>query len=117
MIYLHFGALIHLIEAVIGVPKVATERHDPCKGCTLGKYSHKEFPFSEHRSKGILDLIHSDVCGPMSVQSLSGFNYYVIFIDDYYMKTCIYFLTTKDEVFDKLMEFRDLVENQSGRRI
>jgi hypothetical protein len=53
----------------------------------------------------------------MSVQSFSGFNYYVIFIDDYSRKTWIYFLKTKDEVFDRFREFRALVENQSGRRI
>jgi hypothetical protein len=83
----------------------------------MGKYARKTFPSSEHRSKGILDLIHSDVCGPMSVQSVSGFKYYVIFIDDYSRKTWIYFLKTKDEVFDRFREFRALVENQTGRRI
>jgi hypothetical protein len=117
MAHLHFGALGHLRQAVTGMPQVAAEKHDPCKGCALGKYARKAFPSSEHRSKGILDLIHSDVCGPMSVQSVSGFNYYVIFIDDYSRKTWIYFLKTKDEVFDRFKEFRALVENQSGRRI
>jgi transposase InsO family protein len=83
----------------------------------LGKYARKAFPSSEHRSKGMLDLIHSNVCGPMSVQSVSGFSYYAIFIDDYSRKTWIYFLKKKDEVFDRFREFRALVENQSGRRI
>jgi hypothetical protein len=115
--HLHFGALSHLRQAVTGVPKVAIERHDPCKVCALGKYARRAFPSSEHRSKGILDLIHSDGCGPMSVQSVSGFNYYMIFIDDYSRKTWIYFLKTKDEVFNRFREFRALVENQSGTRI
>ena len=53
----------------------------------------------------------------MSVQSFSGFSYYVIFIDDYSRKTWIYFLKTKDEVFDRFKEFRTLVENQNGMRI
>jgi hypothetical protein len=62
-------------------------------------------------------LIHSDVCGPMSVESVSGFKYFVLFIDDYSRKTWIYFLKAKDEVFDKFQEFRALVENQTGRKI
>jgi hypothetical protein len=33
----------------------------------MGKYAHKFFPSSLHMSKGILDLIHYDVCGSMSV--------------------------------------------------
>jgi hypothetical protein len=57
--HLHFGALGHLRQAVTGMPQVAAERHDPCKGCALGKYARRAFPPSEHRSKGILDLIHS----------------------------------------------------------
>jgi hypothetical protein len=117
MAHLHFGALTHLRQAFTGGLKVAAKRHDPCKGCALGKYARRAFPSSEHRSKGILDLIHLDVCGPMSVQSISGFSYYVIFIDDYSSKTWIYFLKTKDDVFDRFRKFRALVENQFDRRI
>jgi hypothetical protein len=55
----------------------------------------------DNRSKGILDLVHLDVCGPMSTVSIGGFNYYVSFIDDYSRKTWIYFMKTKDEVFSR----------------
>jgi transposase InsO family protein len=41
----------------------------------------------------------------------------VIFIDDCSSKSCIYFLKTKNETFDKLKEFKALVENQIGRHI
>jgi hypothetical protein len=117
MVHIHFGALGHLREVVTGLPKIITERHDPCKGCALRKYAQKPFPSSEHGSKGVLDLIHSDVCGPMSVESVSGSRYFVLFIDDYSRKTCIYFLKTKDEVFGRFQEFRALVENHTGRKI
>ena len=102
MTHLHFGVLGHLRHAVTGFPKFILERHDPCKGCAMGKYAHKLFPPSEHRSKGVLDLIHSDVCGPMSVESVSGFKYFVLFIDDYSRKTWIYFLNAKDEFLDRI---------------
>jgi hypothetical protein len=68
-------------------------------------------------SKGVLDLIRSDICGPMSVESVSGSRYFVLFIDDYSRKTWVYFLKTKDEVFGKFQEFRALVENETGRKI
>ena len=67
MAHLNFGALGHLRQEVTGISKVAVEKHDPCKGCAMVKYARKYFPSSEHRSNGILDLIHFDVCGPMSV--------------------------------------------------
>jgi transposase InsO family protein len=116
MAHIHFGALGHLREAITGSPKITTERHDPCKGCALGKYVRKPFPFSEHRSKGVLDLIHSNVCGSMSVESVSGSRYFALSFDDYSRKTWIYFLKTKDEVFGRFQEFRALVENQTGRK-
>jgi hypothetical protein len=117
MKHIHFGALGNLREAITRLPKITAERHDPCKGCALGKYAQKPFPSSEHRCKGVLNLIHSDVCGSMSVESVSGSRYFVLFIDDYSRKTWIYFLKTKDEVFGRFQEFRALVENQTRRKI
>jgi hypothetical protein len=117
MAHLHFSALGHLRQAVTRLPKFTVERHDPCKGCAMDKYAQRPFPSSEHRSKGVLDLIHSDVYGPMSVESMSGLKYFVLFIGDCSRKTWIYFLKAKDEVFDRFQELRALVENQTGRKI
>ena len=64
-----------------------------------------------------MDLIHSDICGPMSARALSGVEYLVTFIDDRSKKTWIYFLKTKDEVFSRFKEFKALVENLTGKRI
>jgi len=75
------------------------------------------FSRSNNRVKGILGLIHSDICGPMSTRALSGGKYFVTFIDDHSRKTWIYFLKTKDEVFDQFREFKALVENMTGKKI
>ena len=75
------------------------------------------FTISDSRSKGILDIIHSDVCEQMTMPSLGNFVYYVLFIDDYSRKTWIYFLKTKDDVFNKFREFKALVENISESNI
>jgi hypothetical protein len=97
--HLHHKSLPILREIVTGLPNFNIEHQGVCKGCTLGKHAKVTFPRSEHKSKGILDLVHSDVCGPMSVASITGSMYYVSFIDDFSRKTWIYFLKTKDEVF------------------
>jgi hypothetical protein len=57
-----------------------------CRGCALGKFTKVVFPSSDSRSAGILDLIHTDVCGPMSRVSLSGCECYLTFIDDHSRK-------------------------------
>jgi hypothetical protein len=117
MAHLHHGALGGLREVVTGVPQISIEHQDVCRGCALGKFAKASFPSSDSRSAGILDLVHTDVCGPMSRKSWSGCEYYLTFIDDYSRKTWIYFLKAKSEVFARFQEFRALVENQSGKRI
>jgi hypothetical protein len=111
MAHLHHGALKVLREIVIGLPQFDIEHHEVCRGCTLGKYTKTVFPSSDSRSVGVLDLIHTDVCGPMSLVSLGFCEYYVTFIDDHSRKTWIYFMKTKSEVFKRFQEFKALVEN------
>ena len=67
--------------------------------------------FQAVKAKGILEIIHSNVYGPMSSNSLSGYAYYVSFIDDFSRKTWVYFMNNKDEVFSKFKEFKALIEN------
>ena len=87
MAHLHHPSLRLLRHMVTGLPEFSTEQSDVCKECALGKYTKTVFPSSDSRSAGVLDLIHSDLCGPMSIVSLRGFEYYVTFIDDHSKKT------------------------------
>jgi hypothetical protein len=87
MAHLHHGALNVLKEIVTGLPVLSTKHNDVCKGCALGKYGKTTFPSNDGRLKGLLDLVHSNVCGPMSSTSLTGCEYFVTFIDDFSRKT------------------------------
>ena len=102
---------------VEGIPELQSTHERICKGCALGKNIKKPFPSNNNRSKEILDLIHSDVCGPMLVKSLGGYSYYVIFIYDYSIKTWLYLLKTKDKVFNKFQEFKAKIENITNKKI
>jgi transposase InsO family protein len=53
----------------------------------------------------------------MPSSSISGYVYYVSFIDDYSRTTWIKFLNAKYEVFSKFKEFKTLIENLSERKI
>lgn len=75
--HLHFQALPTLGKMVKGMPKLSLSHDDACKGCAMGKNVKNPFHKSDSRAKEKLELIHSDLCGPMSVASPSGFLYYV----------------------------------------
>jgi transposase InsO family protein len=68
---------------------------------------------SDIRSRGILDLIHLDLC----VSYLNIYFYYSLFIDDHSWKTWIYFLKTKDGVLARFQEFKARVENLTKIKI
>ena len=102
----HYRALPLERKVAEGIPEIQKKHDGVCKGCAKGKNTKKTFPSSERKEKGILKIIHSNVCGPMSSSSLSRYVYYVYFIDDFSRKTRIYFLKNKDEVFSKFKEFK-----------
>jgi hypothetical protein len=91
---------------VPGLPYIHIVHDVICIGFSLGKSVKGSFARSDNRSKGILDLIHTDVCQPMFVASLSGYLYYVLFIDDHCWNMWIYFLKTKDGVLAIFQEFK-----------
>ena len=57
---------------------------DVCGPCQLGKMHRLAFPASATwRAKEKLELVHTDLCGPMSTESLSQNKYFVLFINDF----------------------------------
>jgi transposase InsO family protein len=115
--HLHYKALPDLKNMVCAMLSISLSKNEICKGCKLGKNIKKSFPSSDNRAQGILDLVHYDVCGPMSSPSLSGFLYYVIFIDDYSRKCWIYFLKDKSDTFDKFKEYKSFIEKKTWKHI
>ncbi|MCQ7056702.1 transposase family protein, partial [Clostridioides difficile] len=77
----------------------------------------RPFKAKGYRAKEVLELIHSDLCGPMSIQARGGFEYFVTFIDDYSRYGYIYLLRRKSECFEKFKEYRADVEKQHGKSI
>jgi hypothetical protein len=90
---------------------------NPCVGCCLGKQTRMPYIHPGTRATKLLELVHSDVCVSLQTESLGKSHYMLTFTDDYLRKTFVYFLRSKDEVFDKFVEFRANVETQTGEKI
>ena len=60
----------------------------------------------DYRSKEQLELVHFNLCGPMTIQARSGFKYFITFIDDYSRYGYIYLMRSKSEAFEKFKEYR-----------
>lgn len=76
-------------------------------------------PFKNNRSRAsvILEIIHSDICGPFKIIGLCGVKYFVPIIDDYNKIARVYCIKSKSEVYDSLVEYINEVENIADKRI
>jgi hypothetical protein len=115
--HIHYKALPIMSKMVTGLHEIRVDHEGICKGCAEVKRMKSLFPSSERKAKGILDILHSNICGSMSTYSSNGYVYYVSFIDDFSRKDWIYFLKKKGEVFIKFKELKSLIENISKKNI
>lgn len=117
--HIHKRALYDLVEKklVQGV-KVSSTLKFFCDACQMGKL-HK-LPFktvTERVKRQPGKFMHSDVCGPMSVQSLASARFFVTFKDDATGFRHVYFIRHKSDVFDRFQEYEQLVSNKFSRTI
>ncbi|KAJ9554165.1 hypothetical protein OSB04_018210 [Centaurea solstitialis] len=102
---------------VEGLPLIHTPR-ELCSSCLVGKQHRGSFPKkSLWKSTHKLQLVHSDICGPISPTSNSNKRYILSFIDDFTRKTWIYLLSQKSEAFYAFKNFKIAVEKQAGASI
>ena len=86
----------------IGIDMASVNKWEICDGCALGKQTRVRFQStSTDRASEHLEVIHSDVCGPMQTSTFSGKRYFVTFIDDKSRYCVVYLIKSKSEVVDK----------------
>ena len=89
-----------------------------CSGCVLRKHNRDSFDKRTSWDASVpLELVHSDLCGPLPSASFFCFKYFLTFIDDYSRRTWVYFLKLKRELFNMFLAYKALVEKQSGHQI
>lgn len=86
-----FDKLKQMKNSVVGV-NFSNIISTQCETCIMGKQSRKSFQLEGRRATEPLELVHSDVCGPMSEKSSGGGRYFVTFLDDYSRKLFVYIL-------------------------
>lgn len=101
-------------NAVKGLNLDSKNASEECIVCAKGKMTQLPYKCSEHRQKEKLGLIHSDICGPMSTESLGGAKYFVTFIDDFSRYTETTMLRQRSDVLKAFQNFKKRVEKETG---
>jgi transposase InsO family protein len=91
----------------------------PCEGCAIGKNSRQPFPKqrSSPRATKPGQFFYTDICGPMSQNSIGGARYFILFKDDHSRYCFIFCVKNKSDVFDKFKILREMFVQQIGNRI
>ena len=118
--HVHVEGIRNMVRSgvVEGVKIKPTNHLKKCKGCVYGKASRAPIPKSSGvRSKSILDLVHTDVCGPFPEESLGGSLYFVTFIDDCSRYAWVYSIASKSDVFATFKKWLATAENMHRRKL
>ena len=81
------------------------ESLDTCEPCLIGKMTKTPFSETMERAIDLLKIIHTDVCGPMSVEARGGYRYVLTLTDDLSWYGYIYLMKHKYETFEKFKKF------------
>ncbi|GJV72351.1 integrase, catalytic region, zinc finger, CCHC-type containing protein [Tanacetum coccineum] len=89
-----------------------------CSACEQGKIKKASFPSKLVPStESKLELLHMDLYGPIRVESINGKKYILVIVDDYSRYTCVYFLRSKDEAPDLIINFINQVQRNLKAQI
>ena len=110
---------LHSQQLVNGMVLKSTTLPDPiCEPCIAGKQHRSNVSrLATHRSSELLQLVHSDVHGPLPTQSREGYKYWITFIDDHSRFWAVLPLKAKSGAFAAFKQFKAYAENQLNCRI
>lgn len=109
-------AVIQYLESQRNI-KLSRRDFTVCDACSLGKLRQAPSTPSFHRASRVLDIVHSDLIGPINPNTNSGFKYILTCINDYTRYNTIYLLKNKNDTFIKFQHYKSLVEKQTGAKI
>lgn len=97
--------------------KIDVKDWETCEDCIKGKLAKKPFQRSQSLTRSALDLVHSDVCGPITPMSYGGSRYFVSFIDDFTHRVTVYVISHKSEVFSKFATYLEWAERSTSKKL
>jgi hypothetical protein len=117
--HLHMDAIRSLVSCSTGLdPRIAQAVIGQCEACIRGKIHRMAMPQQvTSRAQALLELVHTDVCGPMRTATLAGSRYFVTFIDDFSRFIVIFAMKTKDETLAHFKVYKAWAELHTGHPI
>ncbi|GKD79417.1 retrotransposon protein, putative, ty1-copia subclass, partial [Tanacetum coccineum] len=101
----HNGIVILNVDGVLESFNFKSD--DVCESFLLGKMTKSPFMGSCERGEGLLDLVHTDVCGPFRSATKDGKHYYITFTDDFSRYGYVYLFKHKSDTFEVFKRYQN----------
>lgn len=110
--HVNFDNLIKIIKSSVvrGLPQLVKLDSVICKDCKIGKMTSISFKRKNGLLENVLDLVHTNLCGPMRTMSYYGDRYFMIL-------KWVTFFTEKSEAFNKFKSFKALFEKETSKNL
>jgi hypothetical protein len=88
-----------------------------CTGCLVGKQKRAPFPRqAEYRVEDVLELVHGDICGPISPETPSSNRYFILLIDAASRYMWLKVLPSKDGALAAIKHGQVAADLETGRK-
>ena len=89
-----------------------------CDGCLVGKQRRASFPREGNfRASKALELVHGDLCGPITPATPAGNKYFLLIVDDFSRYMWIVLLKTKDQALEAFRKVKMVAEVESEAKL
>ena len=101
--HVNFDNLVKIskFKKVRGIPNIKKPKISLCKTCQIGKMGKTSFKSKNYQSEEVLKIVHTNLCGPIGIESYTGEKNCILFVDDYSRMMIVMYLREKSEAFKK----------------
>ena len=106
-----------LLSMKSSFPCIRIDENSVCDICHYSRHKKLPFNLSENKASKCYELLHFDIWGPVSTQSIHSHKYFITALDDYSRFTWIILCKSKSEVQNHVQNFILLIENQFNCKV
>ncbi|WIA15726.1 hypothetical protein OEZ85_003590 [Tetradesmus obliquus] len=107
----------NMVKGINLTPEDFAAADSACDACAIGKFTRGPFRTSANKTSSPLQLLHSDICGPIRIPSPGKARFFITLVDDYTSYSFVRPLQHKSEAARFIENHITLLENQTGLQV
>jgi len=96
---------------------ISVSGHVACDICQMSRQKKLPFSISQNNAHAMFDLVHAEIWGAFSTNSVHGFRYFLTILDDYSRHVWVVMMKSKSEASEKIKSFVYMVKNQLEKKV